>query len=234
MRRDRDLWLWAGASLTAFSLTLLAVAGGLLAARDNYPFWGSSPMIAAYASGALALVCFVAAVRDLPFPFGRVEEAPVAQEPSREIPVSDTQDAARGWRLVRTSSTNDDHFPSIESAVDSFGNRAEPRLGDKNSWSAQPMRVLRPGQRVSFQLEVSDPNGEDVAMRVLPSAGKADVAISPDGTIAWNVREENIADPAHVHIYVRSHRNYHRYEDWDASASFIYRVLPRLAPKVQP
>jgi len=48
-------------------------------------------MIGAYLCGALALVCLVAAVRDVRFPFGRVEEPPglsqeVRQEPRGEQP----------------------------------------------------------------------------------------------------------------------------------------------------
>jgi hypothetical protein len=73
MHSDRDLWLWAGGALTAVGLTLVAVAGGLLAARDQYDFWRSPPMLAAYVCGALALVCFAAAVREMPFPFGQRE-----------------------------------------------------------------------------------------------------------------------------------------------------------------
>jgi hypothetical protein len=79
MHSHRDFWLWAGTALTAFALTLLAVAGGLLAARDDYDFWRSAPMLAAYVCGALALFCFGAAVREVPFPFGRTE--PLSQLP---------------------------------------------------------------------------------------------------------------------------------------------------------
>jgi hypothetical protein len=133
--------------------------------------------------------------------------------------------------LVRAKSANDDHFPRIESAVDSFGNSAVPTEGREYSLWAQPRRVLRPGQQVSFQVEVSDPNGEDVAMHVLSSGSSldADVTITREGTIVWNVRDEDIADPAYVHIYASSQRSFHRENTWDASANFIYRVLPRLA-----
>lgn len=86
MHPHRDLWLWAGAAMTALALACVAVAGGLLAARTNYPFWSSAPMIIAYVCGGLAVVCFAAAIREVPFPFGRT--APVLtqtrQEPSTE------------------------------------------------------------------------------------------------------------------------------------------------------
>jgi hypothetical protein len=69
----RDFWLWTGAALTALALTLVAVAGGLLAAREDYDFWRSPPMLVAYACGALALVCLVFALQGVPFPFARTE-----------------------------------------------------------------------------------------------------------------------------------------------------------------
>jgi hypothetical protein len=155
-------------------------------------------MIVAYLSGALALVCFVAAVRDLPFPFGRAEGTPqLSQVAEQELRPDTPVQAKSGQWVPVEASNNDDHFPRIESAVDSFGNRAEPDQSYAEGarlWS-HPSRVLRPGQHVSFEIEVSDPNGEYVEIRVLCGTGEAEVAISPGGTVEWNVRDENIADP---------------------------------------
>ncbi len=197
-------------------------------------------------SAFLALLgLYIAASAYLPLPMLRtLEERRAATAPEAAVPEY-TPDApvfgavavdparAGQWVLVEAS-RNDDHFPRIESAVDSFGNRAEAdRADDEGSrlWT-HPKRILRPGQHVFFEVDVSDPNGEDVEVRVLCGSGEAEVVIDPDGTIKWNVREENIADPAFVHIYARSQRPFHRLDTFDASANFLYRVLPRLAPKV--
>jgi hypothetical protein len=49
------------------------------------------------------------------------------------------------------------------------------------------------------------------------------------GKITWNVCAEDIADPAYIHIYLASTREYHRHSGgYDDSVSFVYRVLPSL------
>ena len=70
MARSREsLWLWAGGSLVAGGAALVGFAGALDAAHPGYRLWTSTPMIGAYALVAVAIVCFVGAVRDWPFPF---------------------------------------------------------------------------------------------------------------------------------------------------------------------
>lgn len=130
--------------------------------------------------------------------------------------------------LLKAKGTNDGHFPRVESARDSLGHTAERTMND--SLYASTEQVLRPGQQVRFELEATDPNGDDLELSVLTpgqSETDADVAIS-GGVVTWTVRDDDIADPAHVHIYVTSRRSYHRHRLFDDGASFVYRVLPRL------
>jgi hypothetical protein len=116
-------------------------------------------------------------------------------------------------------------FPRIESVEDSFGHR--PFRDGADQFYAHTGFVLTPGQQVIFAVEASDPKGEDVVPSVITPAGRhADVDIRA-GKIIWNVRTEDIADPAYVHIYLASTREFHRYSGgYDDAASFGYRVLP--------
>lgn len=128
--------------------------------------------------------------------------------------------------LFKAQGTNDGQFPLIESAVDSLGHKAERVRAD--GLDAMTGHVLRPGQKVTFEIKASDPNGDDLELSVIasPAKDRADVAIG-DGIVTWNVSEADIGDPAFVHIYVQSQRNYHRHDRWDDAVTFTYRVLPR-------
>ena len=69
LRPHYEFWLFLGGALTAGALGAVAIAGGLLASKDDYEFAMSDPMIVAYVLTGLGLFCFAAAVRDWPFPF---------------------------------------------------------------------------------------------------------------------------------------------------------------------
>ena len=149
-------------------------------------------------------------------------------EPPDIGPSADTGTATSAPLLLRAKGTNDGHFPRVESARDSLGHTAERTMND--SLYAFTEQVLRPGQQVRFELEATDPNGDDLELSVITpgqTETDADVAIS-GGVVTWTVRDDDIADPAHVHIYVTSRRSYHRHRLFDDGASFVYRVLPRL------
>jgi hypothetical protein len=143
----------------------------------------------------------------------------------------DIRDRAAGGEdpsptLLKATGTNDGHFPRVEFAMDSLGHTAKRTTTD-SGLTVFTDHVLRPGQHVTFELEASDPNGDDLELSVItPARSEADVVIS-DGVVTWNVRDEDIADPANVHIYVASQRGYHRNDTWDDAVSFVYRVLPR-------
>jgi hypothetical protein len=130
--------------------------------------------------------------------------------------------------LIKAKGTNDTNFPRIESAVDSFGHEAR-RTANGDLFVDSTDKVLRPGQQVTFKVEASDPNGDDLRLEVLRSGGGTgvDVTIREDGQIVWNVSEQDIADPARMHIYLTSLRTYHKVRNWDDSVTFTYRVLPR-------
>jgi hypothetical protein len=135
--------------------------------------------------------------------------------------------SAAATPLIKAKGTNATNFPRIESAVDSFGHAAR-RTASGNLLVGATDEVLRPGQQVTFNVEASDPNGEDLRLELLRSGGgTVDVTIGDDGTIVWNVNEQDIADPAHMHIYLTSQRTYHKVRTWDDAVTFTYRVLPR-------
>lgn len=189
---------------------VLLIVGGVLVHR-----FGVLGTVAIAIGGLVLLVSVVA------FSIGhRAITTPVKADRAKAV-------GERAGTLIRATGTNDIQFPRIEVAVDSLGHTAKRTLSD--ALYAITEAVLRPGHHVTFAIEASDPNGEDLVVTVLtPGGSRTDVAIASDGTIVWNVGDEDIADPGHVHIYVASQRDYHRQRDWDDSASFVYRVLPRL------
>jgi hypothetical protein len=137
----------------------------------------------------------------------------------------DVGEAPAECRLLPATGTSDAHFPRIESASDSLGHVAKRDMSD--TLVADTAHVLRPGQQVTFEVQASDPNGDDLEVRPVLGMGYPDVAIR-DGLVTWNVRHEDIADPAQLYIYVASQRSYHRRTTWDDLAVFVYRVLPSL------
>ena len=60
-------WLWLGGALLTVGCALLSIQATLVSGREE-PFWGSPAAMASYGFIAIALVCFVAAVRGARFP----------------------------------------------------------------------------------------------------------------------------------------------------------------------
>ena len=69
MAGSRELWLGAGASTVATAGVLATIAVTLDAAQPGFGLWAAGPMVGAYVVMAVALVSFVGAMRDWPFPF---------------------------------------------------------------------------------------------------------------------------------------------------------------------
>lgn len=90
---------------------------------------------------------------------------------------------------------------------------------------------LTPGDEVTFSVEVSAPNGEDVVVSISPPGGQddnANVFISANGNMTWIVRDKDISDPAYLFIFVRSTGVLHRDgRGIDDSVAFVYRVVRR-------
>ena len=144
----------------------------------------------------------------------------------RGPPIAPASSADSTPNILKAKQTTDGNFPRIESAVDSLGHKAE-RGWASAGLSAHTQDVVRPGQRVTFEIEASDPNGDDLVLRVITPGRNADVALN-GGVVTWNVSDADIGDPTYVHIYIESQRTYHSHETYDDAASFSYRVLPRL------
>jgi len=62
-RSHEALWLGASATIAAGAVALVGVNATLDSVRPHYTFWTTGIMIAAYAAGALAVVCFAGALR---------------------------------------------------------------------------------------------------------------------------------------------------------------------------
>lgn len=79
--RHNTLWLWLGATAVAVSLAFLAVDGGFAAsATKRYHFFTHWEFIVFAACLVLALVCFIAALRDLRVPLAS-HRAPAVEGP---------------------------------------------------------------------------------------------------------------------------------------------------------
>jgi hypothetical protein len=131
--------------------------------------------------------------------------------------------------FVHTKGTNAGPFPRIESAVDSFGHEPE-QLATALAVADATDVELTPGDKVTFSVEVSAPNGEDVVVSVSPPGGhdNANVFISANGNVTWIVRDKDISDSAYLFIFVRSTGILHRDDRGiDDSVAFVYRVVPR-------
>jgi hypothetical protein len=77
-------------------------------------------------------------------------------------------------------------------------------------------------------LDVTDPDGDDIALNaVTPALGEVD-AIIDDAIVTWNVTDKDIADPAYVTFLVTGKRSSRRIHNGtvDDAVTFVYRVVP--------
>lgn len=98
MAGSRELWLWAGASAVATAGVLATIAVTLDAAQPGFGLWAAGPMVGAYVAMAVALVSFVGAMRDWPFPFSAERSDPRVLNHDDRVTdhVADGDDQARG------------------------------------------------------------------------------------------------------------------------------------------
>jgi hypothetical protein len=225
-------WVWLAVGAVGTLLTYLGLfdphAYHKLSETDWLSFVGSDIFRTILVIVGLGLILLAVMQASRPALQGATGPSKGESAVKKPLPYPTAAKPAPGSPLLKPKGTNDGHWPRIESAVDSFGHVAE-RAWDNSALMAITDYVLRPGQHVSFVLEVTDPNGDDLELRVIAPAPRDERNVDiADGVITWRVTDADIADPARVHIYVASSRSYHRISDYDDTASFVYRVLPRL------
>lgn len=71
---DKSVWLGSAATFTALVVAFFGAAIALDVVRSHYPLWTSAPMIGAYASAVLTVICFAGAMQGWNLQLRRVEE----------------------------------------------------------------------------------------------------------------------------------------------------------------
>ena len=123
-----------------------------------------------------------------------------------------------------------EHFPRIESLIDSFGNTKEMHT----MGFVHTRLTLRPGHGVTFSGSAWDPNGDPVSWKVQVVNGPLlhDWQEGNELECTWHVLESDIRQSRFVEIQLRSNKAYHRNGDGsDDTVTFVYAVLPRRGPR---
>jgi Swt1-like HEPN len=121
-----------------------------------------------------------------------------------------------------------EHFPRIESLIDSFGNTKDTIMFGV----VHTKLTLRPGDVVTFSGSAWDPNGDPVSWkaRFLHGPVLRDWQEGNELECTWLVQESDIAESVFLEFSLRSNKTYHRQLGTDDKATFMYTVLPRLGP----
>lgn len=127
-------------------------------------------------------------------------------------------------RIVRYRSkqeTADDCFPRIESARDNFGNIWTQ--GQKLH-TAITETHLRPGDQLDFIITAADPLGEKLLYRMDIKGNSGPWQESE--VFSLTVTEQHIGRYFKIDLHVKSQRQYHAHNSYDAWVEFMYTVLP--------
>ena len=112
--------------------------------------------------------------------------------------------------------TGEDYFPRIESARDNLGNLCTPE-----KIYCDTGLVLRVGDKLTFVITASDPQGEELEYCCF---GNADWQES--NIIEIEIKNKHISKRQDFILEIRSKRNYHAGGDADDRAFFSYTILP--------
>lgn len=121
-------------------------------------------------------------------------------------------------RYLSERDTPDEYFPRMESLQDSLG----------NSMNSPKRPVVRVGTLIEFVAEAWDPLGTELQYRWIIQPAHEDTFQdwSPNNRFAWNVKGNQVANPAWVNVEMRSPREFHAEGGRDAGWSMAYTVLP--------
>jgi hypothetical protein len=199
MEEHHNYWLWIGATLIGLAIACLGVAGGLDAAREHYPFWTSPPMVIAYAFAALATFCFVAAIRDVPFPGAKVPEVSNRAAPVQTAmpPVGNlTPESLSQLRQRDSARRLDEQSGEEEESANTEEPAAPPRSTIVIERDAAVLRVRGPRGLLAHsraECEVTAPSGTRYR-----AGASFEVARTRFGKLDWNaVRWATLRYPDH-------------------------------------
>jgi hypothetical protein len=119
-----------------------------------------------------------------------------------------------------------EHFPRIESLIDSFGNTKEMAAMAR---FASTGLTLRPGDVVTFSGSAWDPSGNPVSWRAQFNHGPVLYEWQEGNELecTWLVQESDIRESVFLEISLRSNKSYHRLAGGvDDKVTFVYTVLP--------
>ncbi|WP_346839925.1 hypothetical protein [Microbulbifer sp. SAOS-129_SWC] len=122
-------------------------------------------------------------------------------------------------RFMAEKDTPNEYFPRFEALYDSLGNH----------FGQNDRPTLRVGMSIEFIAEAWDPYGEDLDFQWSVSPGLQETLQdwSSSNRFTWNIREENVSNPAHVNVNMKSRRAHHAERNRDAGWSMQYTVLPK-------
>jgi hypothetical protein len=114
------------------------------------------------------------------------------------------------------------YWPTLESIVDSFGNRSQGSAGE----FIPPGPAIPVGEVVTFRCRATDPQGATLRW-TLGSRGSTGEAEGEDVTLTWQAGPDDIGERTSVIIRLVADRPHHRYDGQsDAFVYFSYTVLP--------
>jgi hypothetical protein len=123
-------------------------------------------------------------------------------------------------RLVRYRSkkeTEEDYFPRIESARDSFGNIWTSDMpGHKSVYTET---ILRPNDIADFVVTASDPMGDELEYGI--EIAHQDKKWQRENSFSITILEDHIKKLFSVELYIRSPRKHHAYRSHDDSIDFF-------------
>ncbi|MFF5292607.1 Swt1 family HEPN domain-containing protein [Paractinoplanes globisporus] len=121
--------------------------------------------------------------------------------------------------------TEREYFPRIEEVIDSFGNRGN------DGQLVQSGLTLRVGDSVQFSGRAWDPDGDDLAWKVVvygTPASRHTPTTGVDNTFEWEwlVTAEHIRESCFLEFSVISTKDYHKHAGHDGQVTFAYTILP--------
>ena len=124
---------------------------------------------------------------------------------------------------------SESYFSRIETIQDSLGNSWSNSTSTRN----QQNLILRPGQRIEFNVTASDPRGEPVLYAANELISPFAYQWKESGDFAFEITDAHIAEPFIFSFAVRSQRPYsalqhHVFGKCDQVQLISYSILPRI------
>lgn len=135
--------------------------------------------------------------------------------------------------FMTTQDPAGDHYPRIESVIDSFGNTYNGEAPDLINHGIETAIVLHPGDVVTFTATAFDGQDRDLRFELRASL----LGIEPRQKViekagrpvelTWHVTDEEVGTFTAMGVYLYAEgTKYHRHTQYDYSVRFAYRVDP--------